>query len=336
MRWNCPHCGIALAVSDEKLGAGWSFSRCYKCAGFSLVRRSDINLIKVDRAPMSEKILLPEASEDPIPMMNKEATAHLANNKPEIRPANRKQASKISYPPRFISRVEARGVSVPFPNPLPELSRTKSKTRLLPIAIGIAGVIAVGSGVYLYIQGQQLWQKARATLATQSKNKMASTVNDTTPVAQAPSLLALAEIKTSQVSPPQRTKSTTITDELHQNAMAPARTASLMIEEVKAHELASSNNPNNPAISNLVVQTRLKKASLRSGPGLEYPVLGVANPQLKYIVSDWKDRWFKVTIDGPTAIQMVEPKPIPKHAWIRNDLVQLISGSGTKIENADL
>src|SRR3954465_11956560 len=78
MRWSCPHCGVNLAVADDKLGTGWSFSRCYKCAGFALVRRSDVNLIKVDRAPAGEQILLPEATEDPTALMSQNATNHLA------------------------------------------------------------------------------------------------------------------------------------------------------------------------------------------------------------------------------------------------------------------
>src|SRR4051794_13335401 len=65
MRWNCPHCGTNLAVADDKLGSGWSFSRCYRCSGHALIRRSDVNLIKVNGAPNGERVLLPESSEQP-------------------------------------------------------------------------------------------------------------------------------------------------------------------------------------------------------------------------------------------------------------------------------
>lgn len=65
MRWNCPHCGIQLAVADDKLPTGWAFSRCFKCGGFGLIRRMEVNVIKVDKAPPGEKVLLPEASEEP-------------------------------------------------------------------------------------------------------------------------------------------------------------------------------------------------------------------------------------------------------------------------------
>ena len=75
MRWSCPHCGVNLAVADDKLGSGWSFSRCYKCGGFALVRRSEVNLIKVDKAPAGENVLIPEASETP--MLSNQATQKL-------------------------------------------------------------------------------------------------------------------------------------------------------------------------------------------------------------------------------------------------------------------
>jgi predicted Zn finger-like uncharacterized protein len=80
MRWNCPHCGTHLAVGDEKLGAGWSFSRCYRCGGFALVRRSDVNLIKVDKAPAGEQVLVPDAEPE------------AKSEKPVIRPAARRNA----------------------------------------------------------------------------------------------------------------------------------------------------------------------------------------------------------------------------------------------------
>ncbi len=40
MRWNCPHCSVALAVPSDKLTNSWSFARCYSCGGFALVRKS--------------------------------------------------------------------------------------------------------------------------------------------------------------------------------------------------------------------------------------------------------------------------------------------------------
>src|SRR5689334_19794241 len=75
MQWSCPHCGVALAVPHDTLGTGWSFSQCYRCGGYALVRKTEINIIKVDKAPPGEKVILPEASEDPSNrLMSQEAT----------------------------------------------------------------------------------------------------------------------------------------------------------------------------------------------------------------------------------------------------------------------
>ena len=57
LHWNCPHCGIKLIVSQEYLGTGWSFSRCAQCTGYCLIRRTEINVIRVDKAPPGEKII---------------------------------------------------------------------------------------------------------------------------------------------------------------------------------------------------------------------------------------------------------------------------------------
>src|SRR3954463_171422 len=81
MQWSCPHCGVTLAVPYETLGTGWSFSRCYKCGGFALIRRAEVNIIKVDKAPPGERVILPEASRDPANgMLSENATLQLAKH----------------------------------------------------------------------------------------------------------------------------------------------------------------------------------------------------------------------------------------------------------------
>ncbi|MEK7691925.1 MAG: hypothetical protein AAB425_13000, partial [Bdellovibrionota bacterium] len=62
----------------------------------------------------------------------------------------------------------------------------------------------------------------------------------------------------------------------------------------------------------LTVQPRVDSARLRTGPGIEFPTLGTANPTSRYIVKSWKDRWFE--IEDPT-------QPNVSRVWIRNDLV---------------
>ena len=64
MNWNCPHCETLLAINAAQIGSGWHFSKCTKCNGFALIRRSEINVIKVDQAPPGERVLMPERSMD--------------------------------------------------------------------------------------------------------------------------------------------------------------------------------------------------------------------------------------------------------------------------------
>ena len=150
------------------------------------------------------------------------------------------------------------------------------------MAMGIAGFSAIGSGVYLYIQGQHLWQKAHTSASYQAPAKV-----------EAPTQLANANH--------------VVSDQLHQNAMAPVRES----EPVKAVTATPAAD-----LAPLVVQAKVKNASLRAGPGLEYKILGYATPELKYIVSEWNDRWFKVIISSEQE---------KRTAWIRNDLVRLVS-----------
>ncbi|MGK5085432.1 MJ0042-type zinc finger domain-containing protein [Bdellovibrionota bacterium FG-1] len=162
MRWNCPHCGTSLAISDEKIGNGWSFSRCYKCAGYGLIRRSDVNLIKVDRAPAGEAILLPEANEEPTAVMSRAATKHLSKI---ITPYSAQKVINQAMKPTM---TQGEGQPPPtrghfglnLPAPLPDEPVRSLQQKALPLAIGLAGVLALGSGIYLYVEGQNLWAKA--------------------------------------------------------------------------------------------------------------------------------------------------------------------------------
>jgi hypothetical protein len=362
MRWNCPHCGVALAVSDEKLGGGWSFSRCFKCGGFALVRRSDINLIKVDRAPTGEKVILPESSEEP--MMTAaaaqklaryggapaEAAAGVAADRPTIRPGARRNANPtapiaaiakpaarsdtaagppvpVAIPkptgPRYAPKVEARGISIAppssptqavaaaiangLPEPLPEEPVRSLRYRLLPAAIALAGLMAVGSGIYLYIQGQELWRKARAGAAPAELREPSlshsAPIVPTSPVVVAPPPAPAPLLA-------QNAPRAELVDQVHTNAMAPVR------NQAKHDDAAGGAAP-------LVIQARARNVALRAGPGTEFRLLGTANPEIRYIVSGWKDRWFKVLVNSEDLADETAPT---KTAWIRNDLVELISG----------
>ncbi|OFZ22805.1 MAG: hypothetical protein A2X94_11925 [Bdellovibrionales bacterium GWB1_55_8] len=310
MRWNCPHCGVNLAISDEKIGSGWSFSRCYKCGGFGLIRRAEINLMKVDKAPIGENILLPEASEAPV--MSQQATQNLERlltEKPTIRPAARKRENADTVAPPAVPKtvtpppmrakppvVERAPINAApsFPNtfpgipsPLPEISESSGRFRLLPAAIGVAGMLTIGSGVYLYVQGQNLWHSARANITK-------------------PATIAAKQV----IKPVSQAENTVIVDSVQHSLMAPDR--------------AQENQP-------ISVRIRNGDAKLRSGPGTKYPIVGMADPQVRYEILGWKNDWFKVApVRAARAVANANEYEIS--AWIRNDLVDPMNGSTQTLE----
>jgi hypothetical protein len=282
MRWNCPHCQVALGISDDLLGTSYSFSRCFKCQGYALVRRGETNPIKVDQPPINEAIL-------------NQATAQLAR-RPLVKPAAPRRAPRAAViPPKFnpklvptpqpiklavaptptpivISNLNVAGPK--FPEPLPDPKREKAVSRVFFTVMAVASLSAITSGAYLYIQGQSLWQKTHPSVSSQNVRPA---------------------IQTTQLS----NVNAIVSDQVHQNAMAPSR------------EVAPT-----PELAPLLVEAKVKNASLRSGPGLEYRILGYATPDLKYTVSEWNDRWFKIIVNTGAEKQT---------AWIRNDLVRLVS-----------
>lgn len=186
MRWNCPHCGTGLALNDDKISTGWSFSKCYKCAGHALIRKAGIQLIKVDKAPPGETLLLPEANE-PAQFSNQVA-ARTAAPKPAVqRPTNSTQQADMAAVQKIFGKI---------PEPLPELPSASNSLiqKLLPAAIGLTGIAAISSGIYLYFQGQTLIERARHNIvqtraparapAVRSPTQTTEPVEMTTPVSQ--------------------------------------------------------------------------------------------------------------------------------------------------------
>jgi hypothetical protein len=228
----------------------------------------------------------------------------------------------------------AEGVDLDLPEPLPEEPARTLQQRLLPFAIGAAGMLAIGSGIYLYIQGQALWEKTRAAATKQPLNIASHTQ---------PAALAAHQPDNSEV-----------VDQVHQNAMAPARTNDQIAvpAPVATHSepvpiaadkpgSAGANIPaarlvspsfsgvpaapllaSSPPGTGLLVKSRIRAANLHSGPGMQFPVIGVANPLIRYSVTDWNDRWFHVVLQ--------ESREGQKLGWIRNDLVQLVSTRGSE------
>lgn len=413
MRWNCPHCGVNLAVIDDQLSTGWSFSRCYQCGGFALVRQAEINVIKVDRAPQGERVLLPESHETP--MLSDEATRNLQKilarkglNKEANRPAefaldngliassssgnnnhfassgasssNLASALKASakspttLPGAELSsqRIPLRAAPIPNNNHNEDLiasllkgADTKSsqfKSQALESAASLISGVSGASGLPIIKpppfkdQALMAGKKPQGTHGqmgmptgprntqgnTQSSTKATKTImaiNGHTsingrfpePLPDAPEeswlrkllpaaigltgilsvssgiyLFAQMQSFWNKTKDPQNSAKPTRTRPVA--ARPPTATAAVVSDEVHQNAMAP--------IRNIMVQARVKNASLYSGPGMQFQVIGVADPKLRYEVTDWNDHWFKI---------IGEPRdPGTPQAWIRNDMVQRV------------
>jgi hypothetical protein len=165
MQWSCPHCGTRLGLSDIQINHGWSFSQCYKCAGFALIRKAEINVIKVDKAPPGEKVLLPDANETPrIAVLGEQAVKRLGEHLSDSQQPILSSLDVLSKP------------DLP-PSPLLELQEMVAipKGKKLNNAL-LALLIASCSGFYLFMEFQDTWKspkKKRARL-TVKQNTTAS------------------------------------------------------------------------------------------------------------------------------------------------------------------
>jgi hypothetical protein len=339
MRWSCPHCGINLTVADDKIGSGWSFSRCYKCAGYALIRKSEINLIKVHGAPAGEKVLPTEGHEqqflsqqaiqnynrlvsNPQPVMQPQPAPHYAAQvqpmPPQGIPAEFFQLPEPLPEPGPRAPVSAGGgITIRLPK-LPSIPAIPPslQAKLLPIAIAAAGVTAVFSGIYFYVQGQALLTRARLQSSAPVAPPAAAQPPQTSTLTESQQQLANARAQALQAAASQIRSAPSpfrINDQLNQRMMAPVRE-----DREEEPELTAVT----PQISSMVIRIPIDHAKIRSGPGLDYPVIAYAKPDQRYLITAWNDRWFKIKVqNGVAAVAVAVSRA---EGWIRNDLVQLI------------
>lgn len=335
MCWNCPHCGTSLGIGDDKIGNGWSFSRCYKCGGFALIKRSDINLIKVDQVPAGERVLLPEASEEP--RLNQEATARLnqhlnriaqkngasaaqtsnnnmpaANNaKPQIRQAGPRGANMGAQPPAFThnnslanpaisAAANSNANSIPIPTSSMAIPEPLPEAPI-PSSRGRLLPVAISSAALITVaSGTYLYIQGQALW--QKARTTAAKAPQNPIQARAIAKNEITPVPASNTAP-----AAVVVDRVTHQAMAPIH--------VNTEAKTESKSESAP----LVVQPINPEAVLRSGPGHEYAVIGTAPTTSKYLVSDWSDRWFKVVPVNQKDSAQAKP------AWIRNDLVRISS-----------
>ncbi len=179
MRWNCPHCLTMVSVGDDKIGSGWLFSKCYKCSGFSLVRRTEVEVVKVEGSPFDGKV---SVSSNATGVQAK--VQEIIGQKKVHESALAIAASDKNAPNK--SKPEARPVS-PIPripadglfNQLKEIEARNKKKSPIQILIGIVVVSTLGSGLYLYFESQsQLQKKYRPTAAARQITAPTSATHD--------------------------------------------------------------------------------------------------------------------------------------------------------------
>lgn len=212
----------------------------------------------------------------------------------------------------------------PVPEPLPELSQiVPSRPKLLPIVMGIAGAVMVGSGIYIYIQdiqGQAVLEKAPARSASP-----AGTLSKTRTVAPPPAVIA-----GSRPTPPLITRpaaaipgpanilasGSIYTDRVHHLAMAPDRSSTVSPEWRGADE--TRDVP-------MVVRVRSDDTRLLSGPANRFSIVAIVDRNARLVVTDWNEGWFKVQLPDMNAPDRPSgTRALPKIAWVPTEGVQVI------------
>jgi hypothetical protein len=187
------------------MSPGWSFSRCYKCGGFALVRRAEINVIKVDKAPPGERVLLPESGDQPAGNHLNTGTTELLNHLtlPRIRPSDLGFDEKTpkKSPPRF-------------PEIFKDGDLAKRNSKFVHLGLCSATFLVGISGSYLVIGGNTSLKQVQETSAVERE---------------------LRRTHTSTVDLIQGTKPL-MTDYVQQSSMAPIKAETVKFEAARPEQ----------------------------------------------------------------------------------------------------
>jgi hypothetical protein len=107
------------------------------------------------------------------------------------------------------------------------------------------------------------------------------------------------------------------TDTIHATAAAPAPDPAAAPAQLVA-------TPGLDPIPGLHARPTRPTVELRTGPGAEFPVIGLADIKLAYPVVRWKNRWFEVTLASANGTQ---------GAWVHGSAIELISPTAPPAAN---
>lgn len=296
MRWNCPHCQAAISIDESQLDSGWNFARCFRCSGHALVRRSEVNIVRLDRTPQEEKVLqtrepgmtVPHASAIAAPSLQVARPANLEPAAPPV-PAAAPVPAAILESAQPLENESMLEMEIPMEN-----TPSARRMNVSRLTLGFAAALALTSGVSLYRQGKRMAEQLPVA-----------------PVAQAP--IAAVQAPAQAPAP--------------ENVAANAEATPPLFANLQNHPAVISDSVTSAAMapqretrtsSPLVVQVWVEKAVLRAGPGQESAPIGTTHNEMRYTLADYQDRWFKVWLPAAEG----QPK---KTAWIRNDLVKFVS-----------
>ncbi len=346
MRWNCPHCSVALAVSDEKMGAGWTFSRCYKCGGFALIKQAEVSLIKIDRTPGNTGLQIPEGiSAQAITQIQNAQTQQTAlksaqqstlNSAPQ-QPlsANQLMAKQISDGLKPVVKASTRHLhtNVSTPNVASVahataqqklMSAVKTPPKFKPL-VEARGTNAKSSGGFLpeplpeeplrpwyyklmpFAMGLAAFSMAVSGIYLYWQGQ--KVIVQTKPSVS-------ENTSETRPEPAHHSQNENLKDQIHAAAMAPERGPSA-VGEVREVIRVSRDIPK--VKTPLLVQAVKPHTRIYREPSSDSEVLSIANPKLNYIVSSVKNDWFQILYKDD--LKQTE------QAFLKKTDVQLITGT---------
>jgi uncharacterized protein YgiM (DUF1202 family) len=205
--------------------------------------------------------------------------------------------------------------------------------------IGLGGVLAIVSGIYLYVEGQAL-REASSRIQQQAKTQViengvkepalppqasgsaaipAASSASASASASAPASAAASELASPPAEDPASTidAASAVIAALEASTGEPAAPAAPRPQRLADAGARIKDELRTPAMAPVreLIEIVGRDANARSGPGLGYPVVARVNGRERFDVQEKRNQWFRIAIPSGKA---------RKTAWVRGDLVRAI------------
>jgi hypothetical protein len=200
-----------------------------------------------------------------------------------------------------------------FPQPLPEPPIATQRSRPLPFLIGLTAALAVGSAAFLYVKGQTIFTHSRHAV-THAANIDAPPPRHIEAEVDVPK--PHIEAERAAFIPPSAQQAVAVTTQPTVGTTL-ARNQKEQVDQVRQQAMAPTRAP---SAAGLIVRPKTRGVSLRLGPGNVFGVVGTADDSIRYVVTDWTDRWFKISAENEG-----ESSAKTAAGWIRTDAVQVVA-----------